>query len=183
MFSRLLSSLSAVVRGVKVPHTLLAVLLLALAPGSHAGETRESLAQRHDAAWKLYGQEKFAAAEKENRKVVEIATQLLGAEQSETLNYRWELSSILSRQNKFAAAVREQRAVIAVMERVVGAEHRPLPRCQPVATYFFRSAAYPAARMFAQTWTCGEPRKYQIMSGPSTCHTSQTPSLPMSPLL
>ena len=40
-----------------------------------------------------------------------------------------------------------------------------------------------AAAMFTHTWTCGEPRKYQTMFGPSICHTSHTPSLPMSPAL
>ncbi len=33
---------------------------------------------------------------------------------------------------------------------------------------------------FAQTCTCGSPRKYQTIDGPSICHTSQTPSLPTS---
>ena len=36
---------------------------------------------------------------------------------------------------------------------------------------------------FAHTCTCGSPRKYQTIAGPSICHTSQTPSWPMSMFL
>jgi len=39
------------------------------------------------------------------------------------------------------------------------------------------------AAMFTHTCTWGEPRKCQTMFGPSSCHTSHTPSLPMSPAL
>ena len=39
------------------------------------------------------------------------------------------------------------------------------------------------ARMFTQVCTCGAPRKYQTMLGLSSCHTSQTPSLPRSRFL
>jgi hypothetical protein len=36
------------------------------------------------------------------------------------------------------------------------------------------------ALMLAHTWTCGSPRKYQTIAGPSICQTSHTPSLPTS---
>ena len=39
------------------------------------------------------------------------------------------------------------------------------------------------ARILTQVWTCGAPRKYQTMLGLSSCHTSQTPSLPISRFL
>ena len=32
-----------------------------------------------------------------------------------------------------------------------------------------------------QTWTCGEPRKYQTKDGPSSRQLSHSPSLPRSP--
>ena len=55
-------------------------------------------------------------------------------------------------------------------------------RC-PFGTDAVALRSYAFARMFTHVCTCGLPRKYQIMVGLSSCHTSQTPSPPTSRFL
>ena len=50
------------------------------------------------------------------------------------------------------------------------------PRSAPTGLQAF-------SRTWTQVWTCGAPRKYQTIAGPSICQLSHTPSLPMSSFL
>ena len=72
----------------------------------------------------------------------------------------------------------------------LSAERKRISRCSFAELF---SAAHPVSgrplpvhaglRICTQVWTCGSPRKYQTVDGPSICQTSQTPSFPTSMLL
>ena len=111
-------------QGLKVARWLLAALLLSLAPTAHAEETRESLSQRSAQSGALREQGKFAEAEKEQRALLALREQVLGADDPDTLQSRNDLANALLDLGKDAEAELEYRAVLAERERVLGAEQR-----------------------------------------------------------
>jgi len=88
-----------------------------------AEDDGERLSSAGNLANSLLLQGKLAEAEKMEREVLAVTTQVLGADHPDTMSASGNLAASLSRQGKHAEAEKMEREVLAVKTRVLGAEH------------------------------------------------------------
>ncbi len=88
-----------------------------------AEDDGERLSSAGNLANSLLLQGTLAEAEKMEREVLAVTTQVLGADHPDTMSASGNLAASLSRQGKHAEAEKMQREVLAVRTRVLEADH------------------------------------------------------------
>ena len=119
-------SLPAAAHVLKATRWLLAALLLALTPTSHADDRRDDFMKLEVEAWKLSGQGKFEEAEQQYRAALVLWEAVFGPEDADTIRSRLRLAIYLRTQNKQAAAEQELRGLLDTQEHMNGVVPRQI---------------------------------------------------------
>jgi tetratricopeptide (TPR) repeat protein len=84
--------------------------------------TRQSWKTRQRLAWTLYQEGRFAEAESQQRKLLDLEHQALGPDHEETIGIMGDLATTLSEEGQLVEAEKLQRNVLELQKRILGPE-------------------------------------------------------------
>lgn len=93
-----------------------------VASSAGEGESRETLKSAQKLAWTLYNEGRFAEAESQQRKLLNIDQRVLGPDDHDTVGVKGDLATTLSDEGNLGGAEKLQREVLEQQRRTLGPE-------------------------------------------------------------